>query len=76
MLSFQITDAAELIEKALGKGGRTIREWRITFNSNRWMFPGTLQEKYQRDGVLWNNEHLNKKATNYVRENTVKKGKA
>ncbi len=37
----------------------------------------TLQGKYQRDGVLWHNEELNKIATKYmyVRENTVVKGK-
>ncbi len=41
-----------------------------------WLsFPDTLQGKYQRDGVLWHNEELNKIATKYVRENTVVKGR-
>ena len=31
---------------------------------------------YQRSGVLWTNETLNKQATRYVRENAAKKGKA
>ena len=75
ILSFKIIDAAELIGRVLGRSDRTIREWRVTFNSNRGNFPDTLQGKYQRDGVLWQNEYLNKKATKYVRENTVVKGK-
>ena len=35
----------------------------------------TLQGKYQRSGVLWQNEQLNKLATRYVRENKAVKGK-
>ena len=31
--------------------------------------------KYQRDGILWQNEHLNKVTTKYVRENTAVKGR-
>ena len=31
---------------------------------------------YQRFGVLWQNEHLNKKPSKYVRENTAVRGKS
>ena len=34
-----------------------------------------MQGKYQRDGVLWHSEELNKIATRYVRENTLVKGR-
>ena len=75
ILSFKITEAAELIGRAIGKSDRTIREWKKTFNANRGSFPDTLQGKYQRDGILWQNEDLNKRAVKYVRENAVVKGK-
>ena len=75
ILSFKLTDAAELIGRVIGRSDRTVREWRVTFNSNRGTFPDTLQGKYQRDGVLWQNENLNKRAVKYVRENTVVRGK-
>ena len=75
ILSFNITEAAELIGRVIGKYDRSVREWRLTFNANRGSFPDTLQRKYQRDGVLWHNDDLNKRALKYVRENTVVKGK-
>ena len=34
-----------------------------------------MQGRYQRDGVLWHSEELNKIATRHVRENTVVKGR-
>ena len=75
ILSFKLTSAAELIGRVVGRSDRTIREWRATFNANKGTFPDTLQGKYQRDGVLWQNEDLNKMATRYIRENTVVKGR-
>ena len=75
ILSFKLTYAAEVIGKVLGRSDRTIREWRVSFNANKGTFPDTMQGKYQRDGVLWHNEELNKIATRYVRENTVVKGR-
>ena len=38
-------------------------------------FTDTLQGKYQRSGVLWQNEELNKKATKFVRENGFAKAR-
>ena len=75
ILSLNITDAAGFIGRAIGKSDRTVREWRTTFNTNHGSFPDTLQGKYQRDGVLWQSEDLNKQAAKYVRQNTVVKGK-
>ena len=75
ILSFNITDAAGLIGRAIGKSDHTVREWKTTFNANRGSFPDTLQGKYQCDGVLWHSEDLNKQAVKYVRQNTVVKGK-
>ena len=34
----------------------------------------TKQGAYQRRGVLWTNEQLNKKASRYIREHAAKKG--
>ena len=73
-LQLKKTDASVLIAEITGKGERTVREWRATFTANKGSFPDTLQGKYQRTGVLWQNEELNKLATRYVRENRVVKG--
>ena len=35
ILSFKLTDAAEMFGKVLGRSDRTIREWRVTFNANK-----------------------------------------
>ena len=75
ILSFKLTDAAGKIGKVLGRSDRTIREWRVSFNANKGTFPNTIQGKYQRDSVLWQNEELNTIATKYVHENTVVKGR-
>ena len=37
--------------------------------------PHSKQGQYQRTGVLWKNEDLNKKASRYIRENAAVKGK-
>ena len=73
-LQLKKTDASKLITELIGKGERTVREWRATFTANKGSFPDILQGKYQRTGVLWHNEELNKLAMWYVRENKVVKG--
>ena len=72
---YKLTDASELIAELAGKGERTIRLWRAQFVANEGSFPDSLQGKYQRSGVLWQNEELNKVATRYIRENKVVKGR-
>ena len=75
VLHFQLTEAAKVIGYVLGKSDCTVREWRSIFIANKGEFPDTLQGKYQQEGVLWQNEELNKLATKYVRENTSVKGR-
>lgn len=75
ILPFNITDAAGLIGRALGKSDRSVREWQTTFNANHGSFSNTLQGKYKCDGVLWHSEDLNKQAVKYVWQNTAVKGK-
>ena len=74
-LKFLLTAAAKIISDITGKGDCTIREWQTSFLANNGSFPDTLQGKYQRTGVLWQNEELNKRATRFVRENAAIKGK-
>ena len=74
-LHYPIMTAAGLIGDLLGKGERTVWEWRSKFLENKGCFPESLQGKYQRQGVLWQSEELNTKARKYVRENTVVKGR-
>ena len=71
----QVSNAAKLIGEMVCKSDRTIREWKATFLTNDNSFPDTLQGKYQRRGVLWNDEKLNACVWKYVRENANIKGK-
>ena len=81
-LSFQLvrqlnlgeTQAAELAGLMIDKSDRTLREWRSQFFENGGEIPEGKQGKYQRSGVLWSNEDLNRKATRYIRENANVKG--
>ena len=68
-LHFPLTRAAQLIAELIGKSDRTVRDWRATFLANSGSFPETLQGRYQRTGILWQNEELNKKASTFVRAN-------
>lgn len=52
----------------MGTSERTIRQWRSNFLANGEI----LQNKkgcYQRQGILWSSEELNKKASEYIRAN-------
>ena len=78
ILEYQLlTDVAQVIAQVIGRCNRTVRQWRKIFVINNGSFPDSLQGKYQREGVLWQNEELNCLATNYmyVRENAFAKGK-
>ena len=66
LLKMGILDVAKMISIATGKGERTIRGWRATFLVNLvndGTFPESLTDKYKRNGVLWQNEDINKQAT-------------
>ena len=74
-LKYPLTNAAVNIANIIERSERTVREWRTIFATNKGSFPDTLQGKYQRSGVLWHSEDLNKRATKYVRENAAVKGR-
>ena len=69
-----ITQAAEIAAKMINKSDRTVRQWRTDLVLNDGVLPETKQGKYQRSGVLWYNEDLNKTATEYIRANATVKG--
>ena len=82
-LSFQLskhfnmgaTKAAELAGLMIGRSDRTVRVWRTYFFNHEGQIPDCKQGQYQRTGVLWCSEDLNKKAKKYVRNNCNVKGK-
>ena len=69
------TESAELAALMIGKSDRTIRDWIAQFLENDCKVPDSKQGHYQRSGVLWQNEDLNKKASKYIRENAAVKGR-
>ena len=69
------TKAAEMAAEMIKKSDRTVRQWRSDLVNNDGIMPCTKQGKYIRTGVLWQNEELNKKASDYVRANQNIKGK-
>jgi len=75
LLAMGVMDAAKIISIITGKSERTVRGWRATFLVNDGTFPESLIGKYKRNGVLWQNEDLNKQATKYARGNNSVKDK-
>ena len=75
MFSFTETKAAEYAATMVKKNERTVRRWRSGLIDNNGVLPESQQGHYQRSGVLWQNEELNKKAVEYVRENAAVKGR-
>ena len=59
--SFTETKAASMMKKS----DRTARRWRSALIDDE-VLPESEQGRYQRSGVLWQNEELNKKAVEYV----------
>ena len=74
-LSFTETNAAALTSRVISKNEKTVRRWRTDMVSNGGAFSESNQGRYQRTGVLWANEELNKKAVEYFRANAAVKGK-
>ena len=68
------TKVAEIAGIMVGRSDRTVREWRKQC-LEEGKVPESKQGKYQRSGVLWSDESLNKKAKQYIRENACVKGK-
>ena len=63
--SFIETKAAEYAASMMKKSDRTARRWRSA-SIDDGVLPELEQGRYQRSGVLWQNEELNKKAVEYV----------
>ena len=74
LFSFTDTKAAEYAALMLGKSDRTVRRWRSGVVENDGVSPVSEHGKHQRTGLLWKDEQLNKKATEYVRSNAAVKG--
>ena len=72
--SFTETKAAEYAASMMKKSDRTVRRWRSALIDNDGVLPESEQGRYQRSSVLWQNEELNKKAVEYVRDNISVKG--
>ena len=75
MFSFTETRATEHAATMVKKCSRTVRRWRSEVIGNDGVLPESQQGRYQRSGVLWQNEELNKKAREYVRANAAVKGR-
>ena len=69
--SFTETNAAEYAAAMVKKSDGTVRRWR----SDDGILPESQQGRYQRSGVLWKNEEVNKKATEHVRQNACSQRK-
>ena len=74
MFSFTDTKAAEYAAAMVKKSDRTVRRWRSGLIDNDGVLPESQQGRYQQTGVLWQNEELNKRAVEYIRENAAVKG--
>ena len=74
-LSFTDTNAAKLTVTVIDKNEKNVRCWRTDLISNGGEFSESKQGHYQRTGLLWANEELNKKASEYVRANAAVKRK-
>ena len=60
--TYKLQSVSKLIGEMVERSDRTVREWRATFSCYNASFPDTLQGKYERKGVLWHDEKLNKHA--------------
>lgn len=69
-------EAAELAGLITSKSDKTIRDWRSKFVESGGSIPESKQGAYQRTGIMWTSETLNKKATTYIRENAARRGAA
>ena len=59
----------------MNRSKKTIREWRAHFFQNEGQIQESTQGKYQRSGIVWSREDLNKKYQKYIRENADVRGR-
>ena len=71
LFSFTETKAAEYVASMVKKSEQTVQRWRSGLIDNDGFLLESKQGCYQRSGVLWQNEELNKRGIDYVRENAV-----
>lgn len=69
------TEAAELAGVMVGRSDRTVRDWRSHFFDNDGSIPESAKGRYERSGIVWQNEALNKKAKKFIRNNSNVKGR-
>ena len=67
------TKAAELAGEMVGRSDKSMQEWQKKLLEEGEV-PESKQGKYQRSGVLWCDEALNRKAARHIRENASVKG--
>lgn len=75
LLNFTQSNAADYTGIMVGKSERTVRQWQSDF-LEAGEIPDNRQGHYERTGVLWSSEKLNKEASAYVREHANVKGDA
>ena len=75
VFSFTKTNAAQHAAAMVQNNDQTVCQWRSGVIENNGVLPQSQQGRYQRSGVLWNNEELNRRATEYVRQNAAVKGR-
>ena len=63
------TKAAELAGMMVANCDKMVREWKKVFFENNGVIPESEQGRYQRSGIVWSNDKLNKKATVYIHKN-------
>ena len=68
------TNAAEYVGIMVNKSERTVRQWHSDFREYGCVLD-SKQGTYQRTGILWSNERLNRKVTEFFRQNASVKGK-
>ena len=71
-LSFQLANHLNLGETKAAEPASI--KWRAHFFLNEGDIPESTQRKYQRSGIIWAREDLNKKAMKYIRKNADVKG--
>ena len=74
MFSFTETKAAEYAAQMINRSDRTVRRWRSTLIENDGVVLESKHGEHQRTSI-WIDEGLNKKATEYVRNNAALKGR-
>ena len=70
---FTETNAATLAAELTHKTDRTVCQWHTDFVANDGVMPESKQGCFQRSGVLWSNEDLTQKATEYIRTHAAVK---